>query len=263
MREPIEDLENMIVEEAVNNDTNLSANEAQAIQDATKILFEPIDEKEIEDLESKNKSLIELLTQPTPSYNDLEKCMRLMSYGIVGTKYNYKNNKYRKVVLQISSDRKKILYQDVKEQSNFALFNGSTSLKVSKFNDVTYGGRTENFKKHRRILRRQFQLNLKYNNPNDAESSATSMRSMSIQPYSKEDCWYAWKCVSLIRADGKTLDISIADDKSLICFLHAVYHLICKPPAKSKFLRDFKMQKIKMKLNFEARQTHLHLSHMI
>ena len=91
MREPIADLENMIVEEAVNNDTNLSANEAQAIQDATKILFEPIDEKEIEDLELKNKSLIDLLTQPTPSYNDYEKCMRLMSYGIIGIKYNYKN----------------------------------------------------------------------------------------------------------------------------------------------------------------------------
>ena len=180
MREPIADLENMIVEEAVNNDTNLSANEAQAIQDATKILFEPIDEKEIEDLELKNKSLIDLLTQPTPSYNDLEKCMRLMSYGIVGTKYNYKNNKYRRVVMQISSDRKKILYQDVKEQGNFTLFNSSTSLKISKFTDVKYGGQTENFKKHRRILRRQFQLNLQYNNPNDAESSATSMRSMSV-----------------------------------------------------------------------------------
>ena len=62
MREPISDLENMIVEEAVNNDTNLSANEAQAIQDATKILFEPIDEKEIEDLELKNKSFFDLLT---------------------------------------------------------------------------------------------------------------------------------------------------------------------------------------------------------
>ena len=77
------------------------------------------------------------------------------------------------------------------------------------------------------------------------------MRSMAL--YMKEDCWYAWKCVSLIRADGKTLDLTMSDDKSIICFIHAVYHLICKPPAESKFLRDFKMQKMKMKLNYEAR----------
>ena len=33
-----------------------------------------------------------------------------MSFGIVGTKYNYKNNKFRKVVIQLSSDKKKISY---------------------------------------------------------------------------------------------------------------------------------------------------------
>jgi hypothetical protein len=38
-----------------------------------------------------------------------------MSFGVIGTKYNYKNNKFRKVIIQLSNDRKKILYQDVKE----------------------------------------------------------------------------------------------------------------------------------------------------
>ena len=42
-----------------------------------------------------------------------------------------------------------------------------------------------------------------------------------------------------------------------------MYYLICKPAADNKFLRNFKMQKIRMKLNYEARQTQLHLSHMI
>ena len=84
----------------------------------------------------------------------------------------------------------------------------------------------------------------------------------SIAAYNKEDCWYQWKCISLVRSDGKTLDLTIADEKSMICLIHAAYHLICKPPAGSKFLREFKMQKIRMKLNFEARQSQLHLSHM-
>ena len=194
-----------------------------------------------------------MLTQPTPSYNELDKCLRLMSYGIECVKYNYKNNRFRKVFLQISSDRKKILYRDVKDQhsqgGNFTLFSSSTSLKISKFTNVVYGGRTENFKKHRKILRRQFQLNRKFNNPNDAESSATSMRSYFGTMDGKEDCcWHPWKCVSLVRSDGKTLDLTIDDDNKTICFLHVAYHLICKPPAQSRFLRDFKLQKIKLKL---------------
>ena len=102
----------------------------------------------------KNKSLIDLLTQPTPAYNDIEKCMRLMSFGIVGTKYNFKNNKFRKVILQLSADRTKITYQDYEKQGNFNLFSGSTSLKLAKFTEVIYGGRLENFRKHRRVLRR-------------------------------------------------------------------------------------------------------------
>ena len=76
------------------------------------------------------------------------------------------------------------------------------------------------------------------------------MRSMA---YNREDCWYPWKCISLVRSDGKTLDITIADDNSMICFIHAMYHLVCKPPADSRFLREYKMQKIRMKLSFEAR----------
>ena len=176
----------------------------------------------------------------------------MLSFGIVGTKYNYKNNKYRKVVLQLSSDRKKIMYQDLKE-GNFTLFKSSTSLKIARFTNLAYGGQSENFKRHRRLLRNQNRIRRHHNNPNDAESSAgTSMRSMA---YNREDCWYPWKCISLVRTDGKTLDITIEGDNSLICFLHAMYQLICKPAADSKFLRDFKMQKIRMKLNFEARQT--------
>lgn len=80
----------------------------------------------------------------------------------------------------------------------------------------------------------------------------------------KEDCcWHPWKCVSLVRSDGKTLDLTIDDDNKTICFLHVAYHLICKPPTQSRFLRDFKLQKIKLKLQAEARHTQLHLSHMI
>ena len=45
-------------------------------------------------------------------------------------------------------------------------------------------------------------------------------------------------------------------------FLHAFYKLIMEPPAENKFLREFKLMKIKMKLNYEAKQSQINLSHM-
>ena len=74
------------------------------MQDARKILFEKIGEDELQDLAKKDKSLIELWTQPTPAYNDYDKCKRLLRFGLVCYKYNYKNNKFRKIVIQVSSD---------------------------------------------------------------------------------------------------------------------------------------------------------------
>jgi hypothetical protein len=48
----------------------------------------------------------------------------------------------------------------------------------------------------------------------------------------------------------------------MVCFLHVFYKQMCKPPAESRFLKEFKLMKFKMKLQFEARNSHLNLSHM-
>ena len=74
------------------------------------------------------------------------------------------------------------------------------------------------------------------------------MSSVINAGYKKNDIWSPWKCVSLTRTDGKTLDFVIGDDNSMMVFIHVFYKLICKPDPKHRILRDFKLNKIKMKL---------------
>ena len=85
-------------------------------------------------------SLIDLWQRPTPAYNDFEKCKRLLRFGIVGYKYNYKNNKSRKIMIQLSADLTKIVYQDMKENGNWQVFSGTSTLKLAKFTGLIYGG---------------------------------------------------------------------------------------------------------------------------
>ena len=113
-------------------------------------MFQTIDKKELKDLANKNKTLVELWTQPTPSYNDYVKCLRLLNFGIMGHKYNFKNNKNRKIVITLSPDNTKLVYHDANKGG---MFQSSTSVKLSKFHGITFGGAVENFKKHRRLLR--------------------------------------------------------------------------------------------------------------
>ena len=80
--------------------------------------------------------------------------------------------------------------------------------------------------------------------------------------HGQEDCWLPWKCVSLVRNNGTTLDITLNGDAETITFIHTFYKLICEPPIGSKFLREFKLKKIKMKLRYEARKSQMTLSHM-
>jgi hypothetical protein len=166
-------------------------------------------EKELEDLFAKQKTLIDLYTMPTPSYNDLSSCLRLLRFGIVGHKYNFKNNSYRKIVLQISEDLQRLQYQNLTEKtSNWQVIRGATTQKLSRFSGIVFGGTTSNFKKHRRILRRKQKLQ---ENPNDAESCMSQSNRSSL--YNKDDIWYPWKCVSLVKQNGISIDLTLSDEK--------------------------------------------------
>ena len=44
----------------------------------------------------------------------------------------------------------KVVYQDIE----WLAFSGPTILKLQKFTGIIYGGKTDNFKKHRKLLRR-------------------------------------------------------------------------------------------------------------
>ena len=59
----------------------------------------------------------------------------------------------------------------------------------------------------------------------------------------------------MVRSNGTTLDLTFGEDSDTITFIHTFFKLICEPPIGSKFLREFKMKKIKMKLRFEARKS--------
>ena len=178
-----------------------------------------------------------------------------MQFGVVGCKYNFKNRKSRRIVLQLSACKTKLLYQDAKERGSWQVFSGSTSVRLSKFKGLEYGGLTENFKRHRRILGRLQRMNSSPNGPYQQPNLAATA-------YTKDEIWHPWKCVSLVRSDGSTLDLTIGDENSMLAFTHCFYSLICKPAANSRFLREIKIKKTKLKLKFEARSLQLELGHM-
>ena len=71
-----------------------------------------------------------------------------MKDGISGYKYNFKNNKYRKLTIKLSKDGLNIMYIDDMR------FNNTRMINLDKFTGIIYGGLSDNFCKHRRALRR-------------------------------------------------------------------------------------------------------------
>lgn len=80
--------------------------------------------------------------------------------------------------------------------------------------------------------------------------------------YEREDVWYPWKCVSLVKSNGASVDFTIDNEISMMLFLHVFHRKIYKPANGTNFLRDYKLQKIKMKLQFEADYKQLSICHM-
>lgn len=189
---------------------------------------------------------MEIICSPTPAHNDYKRCAQSLKFGTTVVKYNFKNNKSKAVILSISTDENKLMYQDLEETNK--IFSGTTSLKITKFVDIVYGKFTDNIIKHQKLA--------DFNNPNDAQSARTSQ-----SVYEKEDIWYPWKCVSLVKANGTTLDFTITDESMIISFLHFFHQKIHKP-TESTFLKQYKWQKIKMKLDFEGTYKQLTMSHM-
>ena len=58
---------------------------------------------------------------------------------------------FKRAIIQLSGDLKKISYNDM---NNRGIMKISSSVNLDKFSGVIYGGQTENFKKHKRALRR-------------------------------------------------------------------------------------------------------------
>ena len=97
------------------------------------------------------------------AHDQFIRCKKLLQFGLVGYKFNYKNQMFKKALIQLSSDMKKINYNDMNSRGSMQMFKKSSSVNLDKFSGVIYGGQTENFKKHKRALRRNLEITMKEN----------------------------------------------------------------------------------------------------
>ena len=58
--------------------------------------------------------------------------------------------------------------------------------------------------------------------------------------YEREDIWYPWKCVSLVKSNGSTVDFTISEESTLMSFLHFFHRKIYKPAPGTNFLKQYK-----------------------
>ena len=56
---------------------------------------------------------------------------------MVGYKYNYKNQMFKKALIQLSGDAKKVSYNDMNKKGIMKM---SSSVNLDKFSGVIYGG---------------------------------------------------------------------------------------------------------------------------
>ena len=126
------------------------------ISDAEKIFLHKVDDKELDSLKKKQKTMDQLLQQRPPSYNSFDQCKRLLMMGVIAHVYSFKGKNYFKVIITYDKNSQKLIFKNVDNQrcSSYKLFGNSYSFKLSKFKDLVYGGLTENFKRHRALLQR-------------------------------------------------------------------------------------------------------------
>lgn len=165
-------------------------------------------------------------------------------------------------MISLSSDLTKLQYMDAGEQTTWQVLRGPTSHKLSSFKRISIGGATENLKKHRQLLRRQQIAQRQLENPNDAETLTVRSMTSAIYAahYGQDGIFHPWKCISLHKAGGSTLDLVIEDDQNLVAFYHACFRLLHDPPLGSKYLREMKQQRIRHKINFEAKASQISVS---
>ena len=131
----------------IENEIFGSDNDVQTIQDATKILFQKIEPQQIESINVSQRPSL-LLQDQAPTHDNFAQSLNLLKEGITGYKYNFKNNKFRKLTIKLSKDYKSIMYIDDMR------FNNTRMISLEKFTGIIYGGLSDNFGKHRKVLRR-------------------------------------------------------------------------------------------------------------
>ena len=83
--------------------------------------------------------MLEAASEQVPIHDSLAKSLTLLQEGISGYKYNFKNNKYRKLTIKLSKDSRNIMYIDDMR------FNNTRMINLDKFMGLIYGDSSDNF----------------------------------------------------------------------------------------------------------------------
>ena len=111
-----------------------------------------------------------------PYYRDYEKSCQVLEAGISGTKLNFSDQRTKQVTIRLINKRSSIEYRESKKKA--------TTLPLSLFNGVMYGGQSSTFDRHKR--------------------NKMQLKEGTDPPF------HAWECISLLR-QFSTLDLVIKD----------------------------------------------------
>ena len=129
----------------------------------------------------------------------------------------------------------------------------STSLPLSNFVEIMYGGQSITFQKH---VTGAFQADLeKKKAALEKNKSRGKRRSKTVARRDDFFQFYSWECVSLVTVDATTLDFVISDCADMMAFLSIMSRHIYKLKEDTQshsMMRIFSWLKLKMKLAHEA-----------
>jgi hypothetical protein len=98
-------------------------------------------------------------------------------------------------------------------------------------------------------------------NPNDANSSFTTTGDPLLSAIQQHELWHSWKQVSLVNRSCETLDLILDNEDTILPFLHVLHKQILQQ-SNSQFLREYKILKVRHKLQHEAASQRLSISHL-
>lgn len=74
---------------------------------------------------------------------------------------------------------------------------------------------------------RSYDMNVFQQYESIRSSKLISLKTFNLNE--EDNMFYAWQCLSIVRKNGTTLDLTIKDQVDLMCLLHVLRHKNMKP----------------------------------